>query len=130
MEIFSFIKCKKIFNVKKTIYLLTEPHAILADFYTLLRIFKNFDMTDMEKAYTDATDQPSSASNIIIYAGDYHSDRYKRFLKEIGNDPIEKTGQFNTYSVSKDFFVFSDDTLPKNCIDMSRISQPFFNNLS
>lgn len=112
--------------VKNTISLLTEPHGILADFYTLLRIFKNFNMTDMEKAYTGATDQPSSASNIIIYAGDYHSDRYRRFLKEIGNDPIEKTGQFNNYSVLK-HFIFPDDTLPKNCIDMSHISQPFFN---
>jgi hypothetical protein len=112
--------------VEKTISLLIDPHVILADFYTLLRIFKIFVMTDMEKAYTGATDQPSTASNIIIYAGDHHSDRYRRFLKEIGNDPIEKTGQFNNYDL-KDVFIFSDDTLPKNCIDMSRISQPFFN---
>ena len=116
--------------VKNTISLLTEPHAILADFYTLLRIFKNFNMTDMEKAYTGATDQPSSASNIIIYAGDYHSDRYRRFLKEMGYDPIEKTGQFTNYSALKHLFIFPDDTLPKNCIDMSHISQPFFNNPS
>jgi hypothetical protein len=113
--------------VEKTISLLLLPHAILADFYTLLRIFKIFDMTDMEKAYVGATDQPSSASNIIIYAGDFHSDRYRRFLKEIGNDPIEKTGNFVDYSELKDFIYFSDDSLPKNCIDMSRISQPFFN---
>ena len=70
-----------------------------------------------------------TASNIIIYAGDYHSDRYRRFLKEIGNDPIEKTGQFNNYDL-KDVFIFSDNKSPKNCIDMSRISQPFFNNIS
>ena len=111
------------FYVEKTISLLLDPYAILSDFYTLLRIFKNFVMTDMEKAYTGATDQPSTASNIIIYAGDTHSDRYRRFLKEIGNDPIEKTGNFLNHSESK----FSDDALPKNCIDMSRISQPFFN---
>jgi hypothetical protein len=116
------------FYVEKTISLLLDPHAILADFYTLLRIFKNFVMTDMEKAYVGATDQPSSASNIIIYAGDSHSDRYRRFLKEIGNNPIEKTGNFLNHS--EDFAVFSDDALPKNCIDMSRISQPFFSILS
>jgi len=112
--------------VEKTISLLLDPHVILADFYTLLRIFKNFVMTDMEKAYVGATDQPSSASNIIIYAGDSHSDRYRRFLKEIGNNPIEKTGNFLNHSELKDFAVFSDGALPKNCIDMSRISQPFF----
>lgn len=112
--------------VEKTISLLLDPYVILADFYTLLRIFKNFVMTDMDKAYTGATDQPSTASNIIIYAGDRHSDRYRRFLKEIGNNPIEKTGNFIDYSELKNF-IFSDDTLPKNCIDMRRISQPFFN---
>ena len=100
--------------VEKTIKLFLYQHAILSDLYLLLRIFKNFDMTDMEKAYTGSTDQPLSASNIIIYAGDLHSDRYRRFLKSIGNDPIEKTGNF-TY-----------DTKPTNCIDMSRITQPFF----
>lgn len=112
--------------VEKTISLLLDPDVILADFYTLLRIFKNFVMTDMEKAYIGATDQPSSSSNIIIYAGDGHSDRYRRFLKEIGNNPIEKTGNFVDYSELKDFIVFFDNALPKNCIDMSRISQPFF----
>jgi hypothetical protein len=69
----------------------------------------------MEKAYTAATDQPLSASNVIIYAGDCHSDRYRRFLKSIGNVPIEKTGNF-----------LNHDSMPKNCIDMSRITQPFF----
>jgi hypothetical protein len=83
-------------------------------------------MTDMDKAYTGATDQPSTASNIIIYAGDRHSDRYRRFLKEIGNNPIEKTGNFIDYSELKNFS-FSNDDLPKNCIDMRSISQPFFN---
>ena len=112
--------------VKETISLLKDPYVILADFYTLLRIFKNFVMTDMDKAYTGATDQPSTASNIIIYAGDRHSDRYRRFLKEIGNNPIEKTGNFIDYSELKNFS-FSNDDLPKNCIDMRSISQPFFN---
>jgi hypothetical protein len=88
---------------------------MFVDYYALLRIFTNFNMTDMEKAYTGATDQPSTANNIIIYAGDYHSDRYRRFLKSIGNDPIEKTGNF-----------LDDTTLPQNCIDMKGITQPFF----
>jgi hypothetical protein len=69
----------------------------------------------MEKAYTGATDQPSTANNIIIYAGDYHCDRYRRFLKSVGNDPIEKTGDF-----------LDNTTLPENCINMTGITQPFF----
>jgi hypothetical protein len=97
------------------IELLIDPESIIVDYYALLRIFTNFNMTDMEKAYTGATDQPSTANNIIIYAGDYHSDRYRRFLKSIGNDPIEKTGNF-----------LDDTTLPQNCIDMKGIMQPFF----
>lgn len=101
--------------IQKTIDLLLHPHAIIADFYTLLRMFTIFDMTDMEKAYTGATDQPSNASNIIIYAGDYHSDRYRRFLETIGNVPIETTGNF-----------LHDDSLAGNCINMSDIRQPFF----
>lgn len=104
--------------IQKTIDLLLHPHAIIADFYTLLRMFKVFDMTDMEKAYTGATDQPPSASNIIIYAGDYHSDRYRRFLKFIGNEPIEKTGNF-----------LHDNSLAGNCINMSDIRQPFFQDI-
>ena len=48
----------------------------------------------------------------------------------MGYDPIEKTGQFTNYSALKHLFIFPDDTLPKNCIDMSHISQPFFNNPS
>lgn len=104
--------------IQKTIDLLLHPHAIIADFYTLLRMFTVFDTTDMKKAYTGATDQPPSASNIIIYAGDYHSDRYRRFLKFIGNEPIEKTGNF-----------LYDDSLAGNCINMSDIRQPFFKDI-
>ena len=85
-------------------------------------------MTDMEKAYTGTTDQPSTANNIIIYAGDYHSDRYRRFLKSIGNVPIEKTGQLETYGMDRDLNFLSDTTIPKNCIDMTYIRQPFFIN--
>ena len=99
------------------IELLIDPETIIVDYYALLRIFTNFNMTDMEKAYTGTTDQPSTANNIIIYAGDYHSDRYRRFLKSIGNDPIEKTGNF-----------LHDTTLLQNCINMSGITQPFFKN--
>jgi hypothetical protein len=101
--------------INKSIELLGTLKTIFVDYYALLRIFTNFDMTDMEKAYAGATDQPPTANNIIIYAGDSHSARYRRFLESIGNVPIEKTGNF-----------FRDDTIPQNCINMSDITQPFF----
>ena len=101
--------------INNLIELLIDPDTIIVDYYALLRIFTNFNMTNMEKAYTGATDQPSTANNIIIYAGDYHCDRYRRFLKSIGNDPIEKTGDF-----------LDNTTLPENCINMTGITQPFF----
>jgi hypothetical protein len=117
----NILQNKRIYNYELIEYninlieLLIDPETIILDYYALLRIFTNFNMTNMEKAYTGATDQPSTANNIIIYAGDYHSDRYRRFLKSIGNDPIEKTGNF-----------LDDTTLPQNCIGMTGITQPFF----
>lgn len=103
--------------INKSIELLGTLKTIFVDYYALLRVFTNFDMNDMEKAYAGATDQPPTANNIIIYAGDSHSARYRRFLESIGNVPIEKTGNF-----------FRDDTIPQNCINMSDITQPFFKN--
>jgi hypothetical protein len=103
-------------DINKSRELIGSLKTMFVDYYALLRIFTNFNMTDMEKAYTGATDQPPTANNIIIYAGDNHSARYRRFLESIGNVPIEKTGNF-----------LDDTTLPENCINMSDITQPFFN---
>jgi len=107
---------KLVTSINKLSELIGSLKTMFVDYYALLRIFTNFNMTDMEKAYTGATDQPPTANNIIIYAGDSHSTRYRRFLESIGNLPIEKTGNF-----------FRDDTIPQNCINMSDITQPFFN---
>lgn len=106
---------KLVTSINKLSELIGSLKTMFVDYYALLRIFTNFIMTDMEKAYTGATDQPPTANNIIIYAGDYHCDRYRRFLKSIGNDPIEKTGDF-----------LDNTTLPENCINMTGITQPFF----
>jgi hypothetical protein len=88
------------------------PMALLADTYALARIFKNFDMRDMEKAYTGATDQPSNAHNIIIYAGDFHSETYRKFLDSINFKQIARSGISSFENIT--------------CLNMKKIPQPFF----
>ena len=93
---------------------LTGVNAIVSDVYLLSRLFKNFDLSKMEeKAYTGATDQPANATNVIIYTGDLHADRYRLFLKnKLGFKQIAATGNPKDGNI--------------HCIDMSNIPQPFF----
>lgn len=94
---------------------LVETNAIVQDAYCLCRMFKQFNMNEIEKkAYEGATDQPSEAHNIIVYAGDLHSNIYREFLQylEFENlvEPI-----LNLTKGSKEF-----------CIDAENF-HPFFN---
>jgi hypothetical protein len=93
--------------------------ALYPDLYTILRIFKTFNMSEMkEKAYKEATDQPDKAHNIIIYAGDLHSQVYRKFLKEVLNfDKIEVAGKEEPYEQGGERMY---------CIDMEPITQPLF----
>jgi hypothetical protein len=95
--------------------------SYFADVYLLARIFKNFDISEMEKkAYKGSTDQPIHASNIIIYCGDLHAYNYRNFLSSIGFKDIDHTGNLTekvTYKIPN---------TPKNCLDMRKIKQPFF----
>lgn len=96
----------------------TNLNGIVTDVYLLSRLFKVFDLTKMEeKAYTGATDQPAKATNVIIYAGDTHSVRFRNFLeKKLDFKQIAETG-LNTTN--------KDGGYP-HCIDMKTIPQPFF----
>jgi hypothetical protein len=87
--------------------------ALIAETYTLSRIFKDFNME--EKAYKGAKDQPERAHNIIIYAGEEHSKIYRKFLESVGFEEFGSTENDYTYE-------------PKYCIDMQtvNIKQPFF----
>lgn len=93
-------------------------NTIVSDAYLLSRLFKNFDLTRMEeKAYQGATDQPAKATNVIIYAGSSHADKYRLFLKnKLGFEQIAETGLKK--NISSRFM---------HCIDMKTIPQPFFN---
>jgi hypothetical protein len=86
--------------------------AIMADIYTLARMFKKFNLN--KKGFKGAIrgDQPDETHNIIIYAGDKHSQLYRRFFNYLNFECINYTGQ-------------ADNKL-ETCIDMSPINQPFF----
>ena len=87
-------------------------NALVADVYTLARIFKDFNMNDIEeKGYIGATDQPTRAHNIIIYGGDRHARLYREFFKSIGFKQIEESGKSG-----KEF---------TTCLDMRKI-KPLF----
>ena len=103
----------------KIVESITRIIALYADLYTLLRIFKTFNLSEMkEKAYQDITDQPDKAHNIIIYAGDLHSQVYRKFLKDVLHfDKIEVAGKEEPYD---------EIGVPMYCIDMEPITQPLF----
>jgi hypothetical protein len=97
--------------------------SYFADVYLLARMFKNFDMSDMEKkAYKGSTDQPIHANNIIIYCGNLHAIKYREFLSSIGFNDIDHTGNLMETILNQ----IPNTNTPKNCLDMRKIKQPFF----
>jgi len=109
-------KIEEFISAFKTIYKsIIEVNALYTDLYTLLRIFKTFNMSEIkEKAYEQATDQPEKAHNIIIYGGDLHSQTYRKFFTEVLKfDKLEAAGK--PYMGER-----------VHCIDMKTISQPLF----
>ena len=101
--------------------LLSRALTCFADVYLLARMFKDFDMSEMEKkAYKGATDQPSRANNIIIYCGNVHAKNYRRFLESIGFNEIDRSGDLTEKILNPKL------NTPKNCLDMSQIKQPLF----
>ena len=96
-----------------------KVNSLYTDLYTLLRIFKKFNISEIkEKAYDQATDQPEKAHNIIIYGGDFHAQTYRKFFTEVLNfDKLEVAGKEEPYKeIGEKMY----------CIDMKTISQPLF----
>ena len=80
-------------------------------------MFKEFDID---------TDEPKEAHNIIIYAGDRHSDRIRKFLHEkVGFKLIDYAGR----KWPKEDKDLDPPGEPKNCIHMESFPQPFFSEL-
>lgn len=89
--------------------------SLSMDCYTILRCFKDYDITNSEKpAFFQAIigDQPKKANNIIIYSGEYHSIAYRKILKFLKFKMIEKAG------------VPGD--IKETCINTDSITMPFF----
>lgn len=103
-------------SLLESMNLISTLIALIADAYTLSRIFKDFNMA--EKAYKGANDQPDRAHNIIIYAGEEHSKIYRKFLESVGFEEFGRSGKSeNDYTHE-----------PNYCIDMQigNIKQPLF----
>jgi hypothetical protein len=84
-------------------------------YYTLIRMYKSYRINDTTKpAFEGAIigDQPKKAHNIIVYAGEVHSNRFRRFLKSQKIIMYERTG-------------ILDEN--KTCIKTRDITMPFFN---
>ena len=90
-------------------------NTLLSDAYLLARIFKTFKVDDRFAYNPRKTDEPAEPHNIVIYAGNSHSQRYRRFLNYLGFNLIEQSGELGNPS-----------GIYKNCVDMRYINQPFF----
>ena len=110
-------------STKSDIRLLERSEAIqtlvvintyIADYYLLCRIFREFDLS-LGATTERWTDEPKEPHNIIIYAGDLHSQKVRKFLKELNFEMIHNTKIY-------------DQTSVENCIYMKDFPQPFFSN--
>lgn len=109
-------------NLKQLTYELIDISFLIVDSYTLARIFRKFDVKN--------TNQPVEPSNIIIYAGNFHSNNYREFLTDEGFTEISSVGKTLTNDIivgvsSKDSYRKS-----KKCLYMNKIPQPFFNTVN
>ena len=93
-----------------------------ADVYCIARMFKGFNIEDQTKtAYpgADYLDQPRRAHNIIIYAGERHSENIRNFLKKLEFDEIDSAGSWLTKT-------HTGETVENTCIDVRKFHMPFF----
>ena len=91
-------------------------NARVVDVYTLSRIFKKFDTKKSKDVGFNINYQPEIPHNIIIYAGDAHSDVYRKFLKYIGSEEIAMSGPREI-----------KNSHINNCLDVTNFPMPFFN---
>jgi hypothetical protein len=98
---------------------LVDLEALVVDAYLLARVFKNFNIDVEDETKQRDTDEPYEPHNIVIYAGNLHSNRYREFLKK-------KLG-FKLIAITGEDWRDKDSTNPyKNCISMEDFPQPFF----
>jgi hypothetical protein len=115
---FTYLLNKKIFEN------LISIESLLVDSYLLARVFKKFDIDVKDEKKPRNTDEPDEPHNIIIYAGNSHSNLYRDFLdKKLGFELIALTGpdwrEPEPSETEKEYGY---------CIDMNKFPQPFFEN--
>ena len=87
----------------------------ICDIYNMCRVFKSFNIENPDKLphlLAVVGDQPKKTHNIIIYAGEYHCNIYRKFLKD--------TGEFKLIAEVNNL-----DTADA-CIDVRFFPKPFF----
>ena len=89
-------------------------NSIVPDAYLLSRVFKKFNINTDKPEKKRGFDEPQTPHNIIIYGGEDHANRYRKFLE---NHMECKRIEQNT---------FDDPILASNCINMTGITQPLF----
>jgi hypothetical protein len=82
-------------------------NVYIADAYLLARMFKKFNLSkDLPEG--SVQDQPTHAHNIIIYAGNVHSNNYREFLNSLNfetmNDVDKSTRASSCVNISSDKF--------------------------
>lgn len=97
------------YDFRKIYYIFTIFDSYGMDAYALARMFKHFNVKD--------NSQPTRPNNIIIYAGEEHSVRYREFFESINMQKVEESGK---YTLKLNELKYT------NCIDMNTINQPIF----
>jgi hypothetical protein len=102
--------------VKMFKHFLLHMEALIADAYLLSRVFKKFNINTDEPKKKRGFDEPQTPHNVIIYAGDLHSKRYRKFLEN----------NMNCKRLEQNIYDHSMPVHSTNCINMEGIKQPLF----
>lgn len=102
----------------------------MVDIYTISRIFKKFNTTRSPgrgktgflfwQKPVDKWEQPVEPSNIIIYVGNYHAERLRKFFSMIGFQTLY-SGREAKGDISRD--------VRSRCLDMGGVPQPLFDKI-
>lgn len=106
-------------DVKNVMYGISHTVSInstVVDMYTITRLFKKF---------KNVKNQPESPRNIILYVGDAHATRCRKFLKQLDFKIINETGGIPYDNPSNNKY-YKNSPEYNNCVDISNFKQPFF----
>lgn len=90
-------------------------NSFTMDFYLLCRLFRNFNVKSTDQ-------QPSKPRNVIIYAGDAHSQRYRSVLRSMGF----KMERFTTANEEEIISKSHNGVIPKGCLSLENFPSPLF----